>query len=58
MSRQKHDPWYGKLFPYAVGALIWMVLMALLYLYFWFTAPQELREEGKRSSQHLTVYLG
>ena len=43
MSRQHGEPWHRKLFSYAVGALIWMILLALLYLYLFFTAPEGLK---------------
>ncbi|MFQ5843175.1 MAG: hypothetical protein ACE5I8_12160 [Thermodesulfobacteriota bacterium] len=58
MSRQHGDPWHRKLFVYAVGALIWMILLALLYLYLFYTAPEGLKQERKESRLHLTIYPG
>lgn len=58
MSRQHGDPWHRTLFAYAVGALIWMILLGLLYLYFFFTAPEELKQEREASRLHLTIYPG
>ncbi len=60
MGRQHGDPWHRKLFGYAVGALIWMILLALLYLYLFFTASEGLKQSGGRegSRLHLTIYPG
>jgi hypothetical protein len=60
MSGQHGDPWHRKLFVYAVGALIWMILLALLYLYLFFTTPEGLKQSGGReeSRLHLTIYPG
>lgn len=42
MGRQKGQLWYRTVPSYAVGAVIWMILMGLLFLYFWLQAPDEL----------------
>jgi hypothetical protein len=51
MRKQKGRLWYRTVSSYAVGAVIWMILLGLLFLYFWLGAPDELwQEKHGRSS--------